>query len=136
MGAPVADKAAGAHERKLDSMDEHVAAREKWTGEWFIPVVGSEYRIPANAGNYMKLRGMTGECVDYTETAHGHVWAGILFQGEEKPRAIRTCYLVAVIDNPDDMKRPQPEKSGENPIDHLKRAWEGPSNSGTVGLSG
>lgn len=79
--------------------DVNVGVDEKWYGHFFMPVIGREYQIPLNAGNYMSLRGKIGKCVDIIGSkGGGHVWAVLIFElvdgAKSTRRAIRTNYLI------------------------------------------
>jgi len=106
----------------------------KWVGEFFTPVVGERYTIPLTAANYPDLRGKTGECVRFYQSAFGHAWAWLEIDGEAIP--VRTCYLHPSLENGEIPKLIEMTDAEYTPVEHMANAWRGPSNSGVAKLKG
>lgn len=106
----------------------------KWVGEWFTPFVGERYTVPLTAANYADLRGKTGTCIRFFQTAFGHVWAFLEIDGEI--RAVRTCYLHPVAEDGTKLKLVELAEAERTPVEQMARAWQGPSNSGIAKLKG
>jgi hypothetical protein len=115
---------------------------DKWVGEWFVPVKGARYYLPANAGNYQPRRGWHGVCMDYEVSPLGHVWAKIKFDENEEHgvviEMIRTKYLKPENDD-ERLTRPVRKPIEDNREDALKKAaavWGTEDNSGTETITG
>jgi len=99
-----------------------------WVGRWFTPVKYKHYIIPENSANYVDLRGKKGQCMGYSQSSFGHVWAVMMIDG--KLHNVRTCYLVPANNDPDKLEEVcEPSMSV---VDRAKYSLTEAGNHGTI----
>lgn len=67
----------------------------KWVGQFHRTSLRTEYTVPDGAANYPDLRGRTGVCIGYRESANGRSWAHLEFKGETAQRHwVQTSHIL------------------------------------------
>jgi hypothetical protein len=118
----------------IDGANDANKKAGKWIGKFFTPIVGKNYNLPANAGNYGPLRGKMGVCVEFHQSGFGLTWALIDFAGELGKQWVRTSYLVDMDGNQGAIK--EEVASHLTPAQMFANVWDGEDNSGTIEITG